>query len=141
MLRIFASMFMKEHMFIKASLVTQTTENLPALTGDLGSIPGSGWSPGEEKGYLLQCSCLENSMYRGAWQTAIHGLQKVRHNWETNTFHFIMENNMKVPQTNKNSTIWSSNPILGIKISIFKRHLHIYVHTAFIYNSQEMKII
>ena len=107
----------------------------PSLTSKLGR------SSTGENGYLLQCSCLENSMYRGAWQTAIHGLQKVRHNWETNTFHFIMENNMEVPQTNKNSTIWSSNPILGIKISIFKRHLHIYVHTAFIYNSQEMKII
>ena len=31
--------------------------------GDLGSIPGLGWSPGEGKGYPLQCSGLENSMY------------------------------------------------------------------------------
>ena len=30
--------------------------------GDLGSIPGSGRSPGEGIGYLLQCSGLENSM-------------------------------------------------------------------------------
>ena len=30
--------------------------------GDLGSIPGLGRSPGEEKGYPLQCSGLENSM-------------------------------------------------------------------------------
>ena len=30
--------------------------------GDLGSIPGLGRSPGEGKGYLLQCSGLENSM-------------------------------------------------------------------------------
>ena len=30
--------------------------------GDLGSIPGLGWSPGEGKGYLLQYSGLENSM-------------------------------------------------------------------------------
>ena len=28
--------------------------------GDLGSIPGSGRSPGEENGYPLQYSCLEN---------------------------------------------------------------------------------
>ena len=27
--------------------------------GDLGSIPGSGRSPGEENGYPLQYSCLE----------------------------------------------------------------------------------
>ena len=30
--------------------------------GDLGSIPGLGRSPGEEKGYPLQYSGLENSM-------------------------------------------------------------------------------
>ena len=30
--------------------------------GDLGSIPGFGRSPGEEKGYPLQYSGLENSM-------------------------------------------------------------------------------
>ena len=35
--------------------------------GDLGSIPGSGRSPGEGNGNLLQYSCLENSMDRGAW--------------------------------------------------------------------------
>ena len=35
--------------------------------GDLGSIPGSGRSPGEGKGNQLQYSCLENPMDRGAW--------------------------------------------------------------------------
>ena len=35
--------------------------------GDLGSIPGLGRSPGEGNVYLLQYSCLENSMDRGAW--------------------------------------------------------------------------
>ena len=34
--------------------------------GDLGLIPESGKSPGEENGYPHQCSCLENSMDRGA---------------------------------------------------------------------------
>ena len=34
--------------------------------GDLGSVPGLGRSPGEGNGYRLQCSCLENSMDRGA---------------------------------------------------------------------------
>ena len=36
--------------------------------GDLGSIPGSGRSPGEGNGNPLQYSCLGNSMDRGAWQ-------------------------------------------------------------------------
>ena len=35
--------------------------------GDLGSIPGSGRSPGEENDNPLQYSCLENSMDWGAW--------------------------------------------------------------------------
>ena len=35
--------------------------------GDLGSIPGSGRSPGEGSGNPLQYSCLENSMDGGAW--------------------------------------------------------------------------
>ena len=34
--------------------------------GDLGSLPGSRRSPGEENGYPLQYHCLENSMDRGA---------------------------------------------------------------------------
>ena len=37
-----------------ASLVAQIVKNLPA--GDTGSIPGSGRSPGEGKGNLLQGS-------------------------------------------------------------------------------------
>ena len=44
--------------------------------GDLGSVPGLGRSPGEENGNPLQCSCLENPMDRGAWQTTVHGTTK-----------------------------------------------------------------
>ena len=36
-------------------------------SGDLGSIPGSGRSPGEGNGNPLQYFCLENSMDRGTW--------------------------------------------------------------------------
>ena len=36
-------------------------------TRDASSIPESGRSPGEGRGNLLQYSCLENSMDRGAW--------------------------------------------------------------------------
>ena len=35
--------------------------------GDLGSIPGSGRSPGKGNGNPPQYSCLENPMDRGAW--------------------------------------------------------------------------
>ena len=44
--------------------------------GDLGSIPGLGRFPGEANSYPLQCSGLENSMDRGAWQVTIHGVTK-----------------------------------------------------------------
>ena len=44
--------------------------------GDPGSIPGSGRSPGEGKGTPLQCSCLENSMDKGAWRATVHGVGK-----------------------------------------------------------------
>jgi len=40
----------------------------PAGAGDTSSIPGLRRSPGEGNDSLLQCSCLENSMDRGAWQ-------------------------------------------------------------------------
>ena len=34
---------------------------------DLGSIPGSGRSPGEGNGHPFQYSCLENPVDREAW--------------------------------------------------------------------------
>ena len=45
---------------------------------DLGLIPGSGRSPGEENVNPLQYSCLENPMDRGAWQTTVHGVSKTQ---------------------------------------------------------------
>ena len=45
-------------------------------TEDASLIPGSGRSPGEVNGYLLQYSCLENSVRGGAWRTTVHGVTK-----------------------------------------------------------------
>ena len=45
-------------------------------TGDSGSIPGSGRSPGGGNGNPLQYSCLENPMDRGAWWAAIQRFAK-----------------------------------------------------------------
>ena len=44
--------------------------------GEPGSIPGSGRSPGEENGYPLQYSCLENPMDKGACQVIVYGITK-----------------------------------------------------------------
>ena len=46
--------------------------------GDLGSIPGSGRSPGEGNDNPLQYSCLENPMDGGAWWATVHGVAKSR---------------------------------------------------------------
>ena len=55
-----------------ASFVAHLVKNLPAMqvtvcnTGDAGSIPELGGSPGEENGNPLQYSCMRNPMDRGA---------------------------------------------------------------------------
>ena len=52
--------------------------------GDLGLIPRSGRSSGEENDNLPQYSCLENPMERGAWWATVHGVaksQSVMSNW------------------------------------------------------------
>ena len=49
-------------------------KNLPADEGDvkdMGSIPGSGRSPGEGNDNPLQYSCLENLLDRGAWRATV----------------------------------------------------------------------
>ena len=57
-------------------------------TGDMGSIPGSGRSPGVGNGNPLQYHNLENSMNRGAWWTGyIPGLAK---NWTRLSTHTCM---------------------------------------------------
>ena len=54
--------------------------------GDLGSILGSGWYPGERNGNTLQYSCLENSMDSGAWwATSLWGF-RVIHDSVTDSF-------------------------------------------------------
>ena len=50
----------------------------PANAGDLGSIPVSRRSPGEENSNPVHYSCLENSMDRGAWQATVRGVAKTR---------------------------------------------------------------
>ena len=49
-------------------------KNLPAHVRDvrdMGSVPGSGRSPGGGHGNPLQCSCLENPIERGAWWATV----------------------------------------------------------------------
>ena len=57
------------------SLVAQLVKNPPATRETMGSFPGLGRSPGDGKGYPLQYSGLEDSMYgsggREEWDTTV----------------------------------------------------------------------
>ena len=61
-----------KHVFPGSSAI----KNPPVNVGNVGSIPGSGRSPGEGKGNPLQYSCLQNPMGRGAWQATVHAVAK-----------------------------------------------------------------
>ena len=60
----------------RASLVGSDGEDSACSAGGLGSTPGSGRSPGEGNGNPLPHSCLEDSMDRGAWWAAVHGVSE-----------------------------------------------------------------
>ena len=45
-------------------------------SGNPGSIPGLGRSPGEGNGNPLQYSCLENPVDGEAWQATVYGVAK-----------------------------------------------------------------
>ena len=72
---------MTEWLILGASQVVLVVKNPPANAGDIrdvGSIPGSGRSPGGEHGNPLQCSCLENPRDGGAWLAAVYGVAQSR---------------------------------------------------------------
>ena len=51
-------------------------KNPPANAGDVGSILGSGRSPGQQNGNPLQYSCLGNPMDRGTLRAMVNGVWK-----------------------------------------------------------------
>ena len=60
-------------------LVGSVVKNLPAKagdTGDAGSIPVLGRSPGGGNGNPFQYFCMGNPMDRGAWNATVHGVIK-----------------------------------------------------------------
>ena len=61
-----------------ASQVVLVVKNTPANAEDVGSVPGSGRSPGGGHGNPFQYSCLENLMDREAWWVTVHGVTKSR---------------------------------------------------------------
>ena len=59
----------------------------PASSGDAGSMPGLRRFPGGGNGNLLQCSCLENLMDRGAWRFTVHRVAKNQTGLNTQPYH------------------------------------------------------
>ena len=75
-------------------------------SGDLGSIPGLGRSPGGEHDNPLQYSCLENPMDRGAWLATVHESQRVGHGWVTeHKYTIILKTNKQAKMKSQESSI------------------------------------
>ena len=86
--------------------------------GNLGSIPGSGRSPGEGTGNPLQYSCLEHPMDRGAWAGLLFmESQKVEKN-STNTLTWWRVFSFGMPSLAATFGIWF--PDQGLNLG----HLH-----------------
>ena len=64
------------YLFIWPSQVVLVVKNSPSDTRDMGSIRGSGRSPGKGSGNPLQYSCLENPMDRGGCWVRVCGVAK-----------------------------------------------------------------
>ena len=68
-------------------------------TGDMGSIPGLGSSPGRGHGNPLQYSCLRNPMDRGARQAMVHGIAEL-----DSTTNLAHTQEAKIPHTSGSKT-------------------------------------
>ena len=72
--------------------------------GDLGSIPGSGRSPGEGNDNPLQYSCLENPVGGGAWRATVHGVAKSQTRLSSFTLMLLKVTLKK--ETERNVALW-----------------------------------
>ena len=63
---------------------------------------------------LLQYSNLENSMDREAWQATVHGMERIRRYWVTNTFTF------KVSLNHSGDVNSSCRPVLRLVLWVFR---------------------
>ena len=79
-LALFVMMLSKAHLTSHSRMSGSRSDGKESAynTGDLGSVPRLGRSPGEGSSNSLQCSCLENSMDSGAWWATVQGVAKSR---------------------------------------------------------------
>ena len=103
-------------------------KNPPTNAGDardMGSIPGSGRSPGGGNGSPLQDSCLRNATGRGAWKAAGHrGHKQVRHDFETKQQNrdafYCVEDPESVGETRRLSGLFK--PVFLFSASLLAHH-------------------
>ena len=92
-------------------------------TGDSGSIPGLGRSPGGGNGNPLQYSWLENSMDRGAWRATVQRVAKSRtwlkrlsmRAW-THTL-LLTNGKLQLSEENGEERNWPTHPLGSVLIS------------------------
>ena len=84
--------FLKKYILLKCSWFMgfpsgSVGKESSCSTGDTGSVPGSGRSPGEGNGNLFQYSCLENPTDRGAWRATVQRVAKSQTQLSTKAWH------------------------------------------------------
>ena len=99
--------------------------------GDLGSIPGLGWSPGEGNGYPLQYSGLENSVdCISPW-----GL-RVRQDWATLIFTFTGLYYRELPPISMLFYLIKQRRFSGFMVTLF----HVFIFPFFVSNTHKLAI-
>ena len=107
--------------------------NVSHDTGDPGSIPGLGRSPGEGNGNPLQYSCLENPMDGAAWWAIVNGVAKSQTQLSDFTSLMYHKTLCKVLYSTMSFEIWSyynsqqdiclvSNRMPVIYLSVWTHH-------------------
>ena len=90
--------------------MAQLVKNPPVDTGDAGSVPGLGRSPGNGNGNPLHYPCLGYPMDRGAWWATVHRVAKEsRHDLATKQQH--MSHNMEDTRKTEYFLKWSDPPL------------------------------
>ena len=119
--------------------------------GDLGSISGSGRSPGGRNSDPIQNPCLQNLMDRGAWWATIHGVTKSRtpsSNWAHT--HIFLTRNAIIKQVLQAKTRWHQRVIQiyinkqgmsGKVIFLDKRQLQLHFYFTWGFKCMSMELI
>ena len=85
---IFNSHSMHQWVYQVAGSVLENWLPVQKHTEDVDLIPGSGILPDHlGNGNPLQCSCLQNSIDKGAWQATVNGVMKSQMQWSTHTMY------------------------------------------------------